>query len=79
MWEQVSLSVDALVKSLNQWYNKRVATLKEGKPQGYWDGQLAQITEKRNRQMRDAVNNAAKLVVDRCIKHQNWYRKIHQR
>ncbi len=58
------------VKSLNQWYNKRVSTLKEGKPQGYWDDQLAQITEKRNRQMRDAVNTAAKLVVDHCIEHQ---------
>jgi len=68
MWEQVSLSMDALVKSLNQWYNKRVATLKEGKPQGYWEEQLARITEKRNRQMRDAVNKAAKLVVDHCIK-----------
>ena len=40
------------VKSLNQWYNKRVATLKEGKPQGYWDEQLSHLTEKRNRQMR---------------------------
>ncbi|MGK7876018.1 MAG: RNA-guided endonuclease InsQ/TnpB family protein, partial [Xenococcaceae cyanobacterium] len=35
------------VKSLNQWYNKRVSTLKEGKTQGYWDEQLAHITEKR--------------------------------
>lgn len=58
------------VKSLNQWYNKRVSVLKEGKQQGYWDDQLANITEKRNRQMRDAVNKAAKLVVDHCIKHQ---------
>lgn len=58
------------VKSLNQWYNKRISTLKEGKPQGYWDDQLAYITEKRNRQMRDAVNKAAKLVVNYCIKHQ---------
>lgn len=57
------------VKSLNQWYNKLVATLKEGKPQGYWDEQLAHITEKRNRQMRDAVNKAARLVIDHCIKH----------
>ena len=57
------------VKSLNQWYNKRVSTLKEGKPQGYWDEQLARITEKRNRQMRDAVNKAARLVIDHCIKH----------
>lgn len=67
----ISFIVDGRkVKSLNQWYNKRVATLKEGKPQGYWDEQLAHITEKRNRQMRDAVNKAAKLVVDHCIKHQ---------
>ncbi|NJL62971.1 MAG: transposase [Methylacidiphilales bacterium] len=58
------------VKSLNQWYNKRVSALKEGKPQGYWDDQLAHITEKRNRQMRDAVNKAARLVVDHCIKYQ---------
>jgi IS605 OrfB family transposase len=58
------------VKSLNQWYNKRISTLKEGKPQGYWDDQLARITEKRNRQMRDAVNKAAKLIIDHCIKHQ---------
>ncbi|WP_287238723.1 MULTISPECIES: hypothetical protein [unclassified Okeania] len=50
------------VKSLNQWYNKWVSTLKEGKPQGYSDEQLAHITEKRNRQMRDAVNKAAKMV-----------------
>ncbi len=58
------------VKSLNQWYNKRVSTIKEGKPQGYWDEQLAHITEKRNRQMKDAVNKAAKLVVNYCIEHQ---------
>ncbi len=58
------------VKSLNQWYNKRVSILKGGKPQGYWDDQLAHITEKRNRQMKDAVNKAARLVVDHCLKHQ---------
>lgn len=58
------------VKSLNQWYNKRVSVLKEGKLQGYWDEQLAHITEKRNRQMRDAINKAARLVVDHCLDHQ---------
>jgi putative transposase len=70
MLEQVSLSMDALVKSINQWYNKRVATLKKGKPQGYWDEQLAHITEKRNLQMRDGVNKVAKLVVYHFIQHQ---------
>lgn len=55
------------LKSLNQWYNKRVATLKENQPQGFWSKQLASITEKRNRQMRDAVNKAARLVINHCI------------
>jgi transposase len=52
------------VKSLNQNYNKRVAKLKARKPQGFWSEELAAITEKRNRQMRDAVNKAAVLVID---------------
>lgn len=54
------------LKSLNQWYNKRVATIKNGKPQGFWCGLLDRITSKRNRQMRHAVNKAARLVADRC-------------
>jgi putative transposase len=57
------------LKSLNQWYNKRVATLKENQPQGFWSKQLVNITEKRNRQMRDAVNKAARLVINHCLKH----------
>lgn len=57
------------LKALNQWYNKRVATLKENQPQGFWSKQLAAITEKRNRQMRDAVNKAARLVINHCFKH----------
>ncbi|MEK0191367.1 transposase [Microcoleus anatoxicus] len=57
------------LKSVNQWYNKRVATLMEGKDNGFWSHQLARSTEKRNRQMRDAVNKAARLVIDRCIKN----------
>ena len=55
------------VKSLNQNYNRRVSSLKRGKPQNYWDSELARITEKRNRQIRDAVNKAAKMVVDYCL------------
>jgi len=57
------------LKALNQWYNKRVATLKENQPQGFWSKQLAAITEKRNRQMRDAVNKAARLIINHCLKH----------
>ena len=55
------------LKALNQWYNKQVSTMKDGKPQGFWSRTLAQITEKRNRQMRDAVNKAARIVVNYCL------------
>jgi IS605 OrfB family transposase len=65
-----SFIVDGLhLKSLNQWYNKRVSTIKEGKLQGFWSKELATITEKRNRQMRDAVNKAARLVINHCIEN----------
>lgn len=57
------------LKSLNQWYNKRVATLMNDKPNGFWSHQLARITEKRNRQMRDAVNKAARKVVNHCLEN----------
>ncbi|MDZ8258480.1 transposase [Nostoc sp. ChiQUE01b] len=55
------------LKSMNQWYNKQVATIKENKPQGFWNEKLAHITEKRNRQVRDAVNKAARLVINHCL------------
>ncbi|WP_366516630.1 transposase [Microcoleus sp. PH2017_20_SFW_D_A] len=58
------------LKSLNQWYNKRVAALMGGKPNGFWSHQLARLTEKRNRQMRDAVNKAAKTVINHCRENQ---------
>lgn len=62
-----SFIVDGLhLKSLNQWYNKSVARIKENKPQGFWSNRLAAITEKRNRQMRDAVNKAARIVINHC-------------
>lgn len=57
------------LKALNQWYNKQVSTMKDGKPQGFWSRTLAQITEKRNRKMRDAVNKAARIVVNYTIKN----------
>jgi IS605 OrfB family transposase len=57
------------LKSVNQWYNKRVATLMEGKHNGFWSHQLARLTEKRNRQIRDAVNKVARLVVNHCIEN----------
>ncbi|GAX36769.1 RNA-guided endonuclease InsQ/TnpB family protein [Nodularia sp. NIES-3585] len=63
-----SFIVDGLhLKSLNQWYNKSVAKIKENKPQGFWSNRLAAITEKRHRQIRDAVNKAARIVINYCI------------
>jgi IS605 OrfB family transposase len=65
-----SLIVDGLhLKSLNQWYNKSVAKIKENKPQGFWSNRLAALTEKRNRQMRDAVNKAARIVINHAIEN----------
>lgn len=68
---QTSFIVDGKhLKAINQWYNKRVATIKENKGQAFWCRLLDQITAKRNRQMRDAVNKAAKLVISHCQENQ---------
>jgi lycopene cyclase CruP len=55
------------LKSLNQFYNKQISTIKEKKPQGFWSNKLASITEKRNRQMRDATNKSARKVISHCL------------
>jgi lycopene cyclase CruP len=57
------------LKSINQGYNKRVAFLMEGKANGFWSKRLAGLTEKRNRVMRDAINKAARKVVNHCIEN----------
>jgi putative transposase len=57
------------LKSINQNYNRRVASLKAGKSAQYWDFELARITEKRNRQVRDAINKAARLVINHCLQN----------
>ncbi len=63
-----SFIVDGLhLKSLNQFYNKQISTIKGKKPQGFWSNKLAAITEKRNRQMRDAANKAARKVINHCL------------
>ena len=58
------------LKSVNRWYNKQVAKMKTGKPQGFWSNKLAKLTEKRNRQMRDALNKAARLVINHCLENE---------
>jgi transposase len=55
------------IKSLNRWYNKQVATIKENKPQGFWSSKLAAITEKRNRQIRDAINKVGRILINHCL------------
>ena len=65
-----SLLIDArAMKSMNQLWNKKVSTRKEGKPEAYWDNWLDRVTRKRNHQMRDGINKAAKLIVDHCLKY----------
>ena len=55
------------IKSINQYYNKKVASLKKGKPQAYWDDELAALSEKRNRQFRDIRNKAARFIISWCL------------
>lgn len=55
------------LKSINQNYNRRVSSIKQGKTAKYWDFELARITEKRNRVMRDAINKTARFIVNHCI------------
>ena len=63
-----SFIIDGLhLKSINQGYNKRVAFLMRDKANGYWSKRLERLTENRNRTMRDAVNKAARKVIDHCL------------
>ncbi|MEM7726885.1 MAG: transposase, partial [Cyanobacteria bacterium P01_A01_bin.45] len=65
-----SFIVDGLhLKSLNQWFNKSVTKRKENQAQGFWSKKLATITEKRNRQVKHAVNIAARIVINHCLEY----------
>ena len=57
------------IKSINQRYNKAVAQHKKGKSAKYWDEYLANLTHKRNCQMRDAVNKTARFIINYCLNH----------
>ncbi len=58
------------LKSMNSWYNKQVSTIKENQPTGFWSNKLAAITEKRNRQIREGINKAARIVINHCRENQ---------
>lgn len=64
-----SFLVDAReMKAMNQLWNKKVATRKEGDNQEYWDNWLNRITRKRNHQIRDGINKAARLIINHCLR-----------
>ena len=63
-----SLIIDGRkLKSMNQGYCRFVAKYKQGKPNFYWDSNLDRIQRKRNNQMRDAINKAARFIVNQCL------------
>lgn len=65
------------IKSINQWYNKRVSKLKSKLPkcktkngttkQVSWSKQLQNLTEKRNNRINDYIHKASKMIVDYCV------------
>lgn len=66
-----SMLIDArALKAMNQLWNKKVSTRKEGKPESYWDNWLDRVTRKRNHQMRDGINKAVKLIINHCLTYQ---------
>ena len=55
------------LKSMNQGYSRLVAKYKQGKSEFYWDENLDRVQRKRNNQMRDAINKAARFIINRCL------------
>ncbi|NEQ09650.1 MULTISPECIES: transposase [unclassified Moorena] len=63
-----SLIIDGRkLKSMNQGYARLVAKYKAGKSDFYWDSNLDRVQRKRNNQMRDAINKAARFIINRCL------------
>ncbi|NEO90978.1 MAG: IS200/IS605 family element transposase accessory protein TnpB [Moorea sp. SIO3G5] len=55
------------LKAMNQGYCRLVAKYKSGKSEKYWDSSLDRIQLRRNNQMRDAINKAARFIINRCL------------
>jgi IS605 OrfB family transposase len=63
-----SLIIDGRrLRSMNQGYCRLVAKYKQGKSEFYWDENLDRIQRKRNNQMRDAINKAARFIINHCL------------
>lgn len=63
-----SLIIDGRkLKAMNQGYCRLVAKYKQGKSDFYWDSNLDRVQCKRNNQMRDAVNKAARFIINQCL------------
>ena len=63
-----SLIIDGRkLKAMNQGYCRLVAKYKQGKSDFFWDSNLDRVQRKRNNQMRDAINKAARFIVNRCL------------
>ena len=56
------------LKTQLHYYRDKVASHKKGKPDKYWDEYLDSLAAKRNLQVRDAVNKAARFIINRCLK-----------
>ncbi|NEO90824.1 MAG: transposase [Moorea sp. SIO3G5] len=64
-----SLIIDGKkLKSMNQGYARLVAKYKTGKPEFYWDENLDRVQRKRNNQMRDTINKAARFIINRILR-----------
>lgn len=62
------------LKSINQWWNKTKAALqtavdKQFGEESFFTKRMARMTDKRNRQMRDATNQVAKQIISWCLKN----------
>ncbi|GAC1471686.1 MAG: hypothetical protein NVS2B14_14830 [Chamaesiphon sp.] len=63
-----SLIIDGRkLKSMNQGYCRLVAKYKQAKSDFYWDANLDRVQRKRNNQMRDVINKAARFIINRCL------------
>ena len=52
------------LKSINQYYNKKMAKLKSESPSNYRTNAMCKLTEKRNQKVKDYLHKASKKIVD---------------